>query len=60
MKREGLITEWYADNIGAGVEQKKEAKAHLDAAQIILLLVSPDFLDSDFHYDFEMARARAP
>ena len=57
MKREGLITEWYADNIDAGVEQKKEAKVHLDAARIILLLVSPDFLDSDYHYDFEMARA---
>lgn len=57
MKREGLITEWYADNIDAGLEQKKEAKAHLDTAKIILLLVSPDFLDSDYHYDFEMARA---
>ena len=57
MKREGLIIEWYADNINAGLEQKKEAKAHLDTARIILLLVSPDFLDSDYHYDFEMARA---
>jgi hypothetical protein len=57
MKREGLITDWYADNIAAGVEQKKEAKVHLDAARIILLLVSPDFLDSDYHYDFEMAQA---
>jgi hypothetical protein len=57
MKREGLITEWYADNVEAGVEQKKEAKTHLDTARIILLLVSPDFLDSDYHYDFEMARA---
>jgi hypothetical protein len=57
MKREGLITEWYADNINAGLEQKQEAKAHLDTARIILLLVSPDFLDSDYHYDFEMAHA---
>ncbi len=57
MKREGLITEWYADNVDAGVERKKEAKTHLDTARIILLLVSPDFLDSDYHYDFEMARA---
>ena len=57
MKREGLITEWYADNIEAGKEQIEEAKAHLNTAQIILLLVSPDFLDSDYHYDFELARA---
>ncbi len=57
MKREGLITDWYADNVEAGGEQKKESKAHLDTARIILLLVSPDFLASDYHYDFEMARA---
>jgi hypothetical protein len=57
MKREGLITEWYADNTSAGLELKEEAKKHLDTARIILLLVSPDFLDSDYHYDFEMAHA---
>lgn len=57
MKREGLITEWYADTIEAGKEQLTEAKAHLNTAQIILLLISPDFLDSDYHYDFDMAHA---
>ncbi len=57
MVREELITIWYADNTQAGVAHKQEAKIHLDSARIILLLVSPDFLDSDYHYDFEMARA---
>ena len=57
MVRERLITIWYADNTEAGLERKQDAKVHLDSARIILLLVSPDFLDSDYHYDFEMARA---
>ena len=57
MKREGLITDWYAGNTAAGVEEKEEAKAHLDSARIILMLVSPDFLASDYHYDVEMKRA---
>jgi Trypsin-like peptidase domain/TIR domain len=57
MKRAGLITDWYAANTEAGVEEKTEAKHHLDTARIILMLVSPDFLASDYHYDVEMARA---
>lgn len=57
MVRDGLIAIWYADNIEAGTEKIKEAKKQLDLARIILLLVSPDFLGSDYHYDVEMARA---
>jgi len=57
MKREGLITDWYAGNTEAGIEEKEEAKTHLDTARVILMLVSPDFLASDYHYDVEMKRA---
>jgi hypothetical protein len=57
MKREGLITDWYAGNTEAGVEEKEEAKTYLDTARIILMIVSPDFLASDYHYDVEMKRA---
>lgn len=57
MKRQGLITDWYAGDTGAGIEKKQEAKAHLDAARIILLLVSPDFIASDYQYDVELKRA---
>ena len=57
MKRDGLISDWYAGNTEAGAKEKEEAKAHLDTARIILMLVSPDFLASDYHYDVEMKRA---
>src|SRR5690606_32218635 len=33
--------------------------AHIDSDEIILLLVSPDFLASDYCYDIEMTRALA-
>lgn len=57
MVREGLIAIWYADNVEPGTEIIEEAKKQLDLASIILLLVSPDFLGSDYHYDVEMAHA---
>ncbi|MDQ2906465.1 MAG: trypsin-like peptidase domain-containing protein [Chloroflexota bacterium] len=57
MKRQGLIDEFYAGNISAGSVEREEASKHLDAADIILLLVSPDFIYSDYHYEQEMERA---
>src|SRR6266702_1580473 len=44
----GLITEWYDRDIHAGTEWEHEINAHLDTAQIILLLISPDFLASPY------------
>ena len=57
MKRQGLINEWYDRDIDAGTEWKHEIDEHLNNAQIILLLVSPDFITSDYCYDIEMMRA---
>jgi hypothetical protein len=57
MKRQRLINEWYDRDIKAGTEWKQEIDEHLNTAQIILLLVSPDFIISDYCYDNEMMRA---
>ena len=43
--------------IGAGREWKGEISRALEAANIILLMVSPSFVASDYCYDIEMARA---
>src|SRR5258706_10760237 len=48
---------WYDRDVKAGVEWAAEIKEHLNTAQIILLLVSPDFIDSDYCYSVEMERA---
>ena len=57
LKRQGAITTWHDRRIGAGKEFGKEISHYLEEAEIILLLVSPDFLASDYCYDVEMARA---
>ncbi len=57
LRREGLIEDWHDRKIGGGREWKGEIDANLDAAGIILLLVSPDFLASDYCWDVEVKRA---
>lgn len=57
LKRQGIINVWHDRNISAGEEWAKEIDKHLNTAQIILLLVSPDFMDSDYCYGIEMTRA---
>jgi TIR domain/WD domain, G-beta repeat/Anaphase-promoting complex subunit 4 WD40 domain len=57
LKNEGLISHWHDRLIGPGKARLQEIKVHLDEAKIILLLISPDFLNSDYHYSGEMERA---
>lgn len=57
LKRQGLIEAWHDRRIGAGNEFDRTISAHLESADIILLLVSPHFLASDYCYDREMKRA---
>jgi len=56
-QRQGLIDIWYDRNISTDTEWEPEIKKQLDAAQIVLLLVSPDFMDSDYCNGIEMTRA---
>jgi TIR domain len=57
LHRQGLIDVWYDRNISGGSEWEHEISNHLDEADIILLLISPDFMDSDYCYGVEMKRA---
>lgn len=57
LEREKRITLWADINIDAGTEWEKEIDRHLSTAQIILLLVSPDFIHSDYCYSVEMQKA---
>jgi len=57
LQREGLITLWADTDIRAGEEWEKEIHSHLNTAQIILLLISPDFLASEYCFSIEMQRA---
>lgn len=58
LQRQGLINElWYDREISAGTDWEQEIVTHLNTSQIILLLVSADFIDSDYCYSKEMQRA---
>ncbi|NJM71321.1 MAG: TIR domain-containing protein [Scytonema sp. RU_4_4] len=57
LERQGVIKAWYDRKITAGDEWKTEIEKQLNSAQIILLLVSSDFLASDFCWSVELKRA---
>ncbi|MEH2162733.1 MAG: tetratricopeptide repeat protein, partial [Nostoc sp.] len=55
--REQTITSWHKREIIAGQEFQDEINKHLKQAGLILLLVSPDFINSDYHWTVEVTRA---
>lgn len=57
LEREKLISLWADVNINAGAQWEEEIHRHLNTAQIILLLVSPDFIASEYCYSIEMQQA---
>jgi tetratricopeptide (TPR) repeat protein len=57
LQRQGYIASWHDRNITAGATWASEIDAYLTAADIILLLISPDFLASEYCYSVEMTRA---
>lgn len=57
LKRQGVIAGWHDRKIGVGREWADEIDKHLNTADVILLLISADFMASDYCYDIEMKRA---
>lgn len=59
LKRQGVIAPWSDRNILAGEDWAGRIDEHFKAADIILLLVSADFLRSNYCYEMEMENALA-
>ena len=57
LKREGLIEAWHDRRIDAGTSLHDAISDRLELSGIILLLISPYFLASEYCYDREMKRA---
>jgi internalin A len=57
LQRRGLIEPWHDRTIEAGDEWKQKVDEHLVCAAIILLLVSADFITSDYCFEKEMQQA---
>ncbi len=58
LKRTGqVITSWTPREIQPGTDWEHVSDLELNTADIILLLISQNFLNSDYCYDIEMQRA---
>jgi hypothetical protein len=57
LQRQGVIEAWNDRRISAGSEWEKQIHLNLQRAQIILLLVSSDFIASDYCLDIEVNQA---
>jgi len=57
LERKRIIESWYDNMIAPGMEWSTEVANQLEKADIVILLVSADFLDSDYCYTVEMRRA---
>lgn len=53
----GYIKDWHDRKIGAGSEWNSQIDQYLNRADIILLLVSPDFMSSPYIMNVELNRA---
>jgi hypothetical protein len=54
LRRQGLLGLWQDRKIGPGTEWETQISNHFESAELILLLVSPDFIASDYCYDIEL------
>jgi hypothetical protein len=57
LRHQGLIETWHDRRIGAGKDFNNEISENLEKADIILLLVSSDFIASPYCYGIETRRA---
>ena len=57
LTRQGKIRPWQDRAIETGTEWDVEIKARLESARIILLLITPRFIASEYCFDKEMQRA---
>ncbi len=57
LQRDGTISTWHDRKITAGSEWANEIDKNLNTADLILLLISSDFLNSDYCHQVELKRA---
>ncbi len=57
LKRQGVISSWHDRRITAGSAFDQIINSELESSQIILLLISANFLASDYCYEKELSRA---
>jgi TIR domain len=57
LRHQGLIEEWHDRMIFAGTDWEHDIDRHLNSSSLILLLISPDFMQSKYCMGVEVKRA---
>nr|BBH93788.1 hypothetical protein KTA_19870 [Thermogemmatispora argillosa] len=57
LQRQGLLVTWHDGALLPGSDWRRSIREQLEQAQLILLLISPAFMASDYCYGVEMQRA---
>jgi hypothetical protein len=57
LKRLGIVATWFDREIRAGADWRERIDEHLDSAQVIVLMISADFVASAYCWDNEMITA---
>jgi tetratricopeptide (TPR) repeat protein len=57
LQQRRAIESWYRGKMKAGSDWRRMAESYLDGADLILLLISPDFVVSEVCCEIEMSRA---
>jgi hypothetical protein len=57
LRQQGHIAQWYDRDISAGMGWRDQINSNLERADIVLLLISADFLASEYCYSSEMKHA---
>ena len=57
LRRQGLVRTWHSGRVRAGGERREQIEARLEDADVVLLLISSDFIASSHCWTVEMKRA---
>ena len=57
LRRQGVVADWHDRMISPGEKWRQKINDNLDLADCVLLLVTPDFIASDYCYSVEMEQA---
>ncbi len=57
LERNNLISTWYDREIAPGMEWDRKIKRQLAESDVVVLMLSPDFLNSDYIWDVELEKA---
>lgn len=55
--KSGKITIFDKEKINAGRDEKKELRENLDVAEVVILLISADYINDEWTHNYEMSRA---